>query len=54
MAKEQPSRKLIGIRVQTDLVRDLKILALKIDKPTNALLEEAIKDVLKKYGTETQ
>ncbi len=32
-----------------DLIRELKILAATVDKRQNALLEEAIRDLLEKY-----
>ena len=33
-----------------ELIKNLKILAAKLDKRQNDLLEEAIQDLLKKYG----
>ena len=33
-----------------ELIRNLKILAAELDKRQNDLLEEAIQDLLKKYG----
>jgi predicted transcriptional regulator len=36
--------------LDTDLLKQLKILAVQTDKRQNDLLEEAIKDLLKKYG----
>ena len=35
-----------------ELVKNLKILAAELDKRQNDLLEEAIQDLLKKYGNE--
>ena len=35
-----------------ELIRNLKILAAELDKRQNDLLEEAIQDLLKKYGNE--
>ena len=34
------------------LIKNLKILAAELDKRQNDLLEEAIQDLLKKYGNE--
>ena len=45
----QSIRKSSGIRLDTELVRKLKILAIKRDCKANQLLEEAIHDLLKKY-----
>jgi predicted transcriptional regulator len=36
--------------LDTDLLKQLKILAVQTDKRQNDLLEEAIKDLLKKYS----
>jgi ribosomal protein L13 len=36
--------------LQTDLLKQLKILAIEVDKRQNDLLEEAIRDLLAKYG----
>ncbi len=46
----QAVRKSSGIRLDTELVRKLKILAIKQDCKPNQLLEEAILSLLKKYG----
>jgi predicted transcriptional regulator len=35
--------------LDTDLIREIKILAAQLDKRQNDVLEEAIQDVLKKY-----
>ena len=35
-----------------ELIKNLKILAAELDKRQNDLLEEAIQDLLKKYGNE--
>ena len=42
-------RKSYGIRLSPDLVKPLKLLAVKKEKPVNRLLEEAIVDYLKKH-----
>jgi predicted transcriptional regulator len=43
------SRKSYGIRLDPDLVRGIKIIAAKTDKPVNRVLEEAIVEYLKKH-----
>ena len=40
--------------LDADLTRQIKILAAQLEKRQNDLLEEAIKDLLKKYGTESK
>ncbi len=54
MAREKSpiERKSFGIRLDPDLVKELKILAAKKDSQVNHLLEEAIKDLLEKYKGE--
>lgn len=42
-------RKMYNTTLDTDLLRELKILAAQMDKRQNDLLEEAIQDLLKKY-----
>jgi hypothetical protein len=46
----QQERKSSGIRLDTELVKKLKILAIKRDCKPNQLLEEAIVTLLKHYG----
>jgi len=36
--------------ISKDLLKESKILAIKLDKRINQLLEEALKDILKKYS----
>ena len=40
----------INTTITTDLLKSLKILAAQEGKRLNELLEEAIQDLLKKYG----
>lgn len=40
---------LYNTRVEKDLIKEFKILAIKLEKRQNYLLEEAIQDLLKKY-----
>ena len=42
-------RKMYNTTLDTDLLRELRILAAQFDKRQNDLLEEAIQDILKKY-----
>jgi len=43
-------RKNISTSLENDLIKALKHLAVDAEKPLNDLLEEAIQDLLKKYG----
>ena len=42
-------RKMYNTTLDVDLLRDLKILAAKLDLRQNDLMEEAIQDLIKKY-----
>ncbi|NIQ91855.1 MAG: ribbon-helix-helix domain-containing protein [Deltaproteobacteria bacterium] len=42
-------RKMYNTTLDVDLVRELKILAAKLDLRQNDLMEEAIQDLIKKY-----
>jgi len=42
-------RKMYNTTLDTDLIRELRVLAAQSDKRQNDLLEEAIKDLIKKY-----
>ncbi len=44
-------RKMYNTTLDTDLIRQIKILAAQLEKRQNDLLEEAIQDLLKKYGS---
>ena len=46
---KKTERKSFGIRLDTTLVRHLKVVAAKRDMKVNRLLEEAILDLLRKY-----
>ena len=37
-------------RMEEEIIKQFKILAIELGKRQNQLLEEAIKDILKKYG----
>jgi predicted transcriptional regulator len=43
-------RKSFGFRLDAELVKQLKIIAVNQDKAVNVLLEEAIELLLKKYN----
>jgi predicted transcriptional regulator len=49
MAKETEGRKTYGLRLDQALMKKLKHLAVDEDKASNELIEEAIRDLLKKY-----
>ena len=42
-------RKMYNTTLDVDLMRELKILAAKLDLRQNDLMEEAIQDLIKKY-----
>ena len=42
-------RKMYNTTLDSDLIREIKILAAKLEKRQNQLLEEAIQALLKKY-----
>ena len=44
------ARKNITSSIETELIKKLKYLAADTERPLNNLLEEAIRDILKKYG----
>jgi predicted transcriptional regulator len=43
------ARKNLSTRIENDLQKEIKKLAIDLEKPFNDLLEEAIKDLLNKY-----
>lgn len=47
--KEKPVKKLTGVRLDPDLVKDLKYLALDLDRTVTSLLDEAARDLLQRY-----
>jgi predicted transcriptional regulator len=44
--KNKPERKQIGVKLDSELWREMKILALRMDKTAGELLEEAIREYL--------
>jgi len=43
------ARKPLSTRIENDLQKEVKKLAIDLEKPLNNLLEEAIRDLLKKH-----
>jgi predicted transcriptional regulator len=43
------TRKMYNTTLDVDLMRDIKILAAQLDLRQNDLIEEAIRDIIKKY-----
>ena len=43
------ARKPLSTRIENDLQKEVKKLAIDLEKPLNDLLEEAIMDILEKY-----
>ncbi len=42
-------RKPLSTKIEKNLQKEVKILAINLERPLNDILEEAIRDVLKKY-----
>jgi predicted transcriptional regulator len=42
-------RKPLSTKIENDLQKEVKKLAIDLERPLNDLLEEAIQDVLRKY-----
>ena len=47
-------RKHMTTSIEIDLQKEIKKLAIDLERPTNDLLEEAIRDLLKKYKEENK
>ena len=43
-------KKLFTARLDEEVVRDLKLLSVDLDKPISDLLAEGIRDLVQKYG----
>ena len=50
---EMNNRKMYNTTLDSDLIRQIKILAAQLEKRQNDLLEEAIQDLLQKYQSKT-
>ncbi|MDX1709169.1 MAG: ribbon-helix-helix domain-containing protein [Desulfobacterales bacterium] len=46
------TRKMYNTTLDTKLIREIKVLAARLDKRQNDILEEAIQDLLKKYRSQ--
>jgi hypothetical protein len=46
------ARKPLSTKIENDLQKEIKKLAIDLERPFNGLLEEAIRDLLKKYRKE--
>ena len=47
-------KKVISTRLDGDLIKSLKHLGVDLDRPINDILEEAIREVLKKYRNKSK
>ena len=48
------ARKNITTSIKEELIKQIKYLAVDTGKPLNELYEEALRDLLKKYGKESK
>ena len=48
------ARKNLSTRIENDLQKEIKKLAIDLERPLNDLLEEAIREFLKKHGKPTK
>jgi len=48
--KKTVERKQSGVRLSTELLKRLRHLSIDLERPFNALMEEAAEDLLKKYA----
>ena len=48
------ARKALSTKIENDLQKEIKKLAIDLERPLNDLLEEAIRDFLKKYEKKTK
>ena len=51
---EMNNRKMYNTTLDSNLIRQIKILAAQMEKRQNDLLEEAIQDLLKKYQSKAE
>ena len=47
---EAMARKNMTTSIENDLQKEIKKLAIDLERPFNDIIEEALKDLLKKYG----
>jgi len=48
------NRKMYNTTIDSELIRQIKILAAQLEKRQNDLIEEAIEDLLKKYASKAE
>ena len=48
------ARKPLSTKIENDLQKEIKKLAIDLERPLNDLLEESIRDLLKKYEKQTK
>jgi len=46
-------KKMFATRIDKELLKELKILSVLMERPVNSLLEEAINDLIQKMGKPT-
>lgn len=47
--KDATKKKQAGVRLEPDLIKKLKHIAIDMERSFNSLVEEAVEDLLKKY-----
>jgi len=47
-------KKMFTTQVNNDLLKEFKKLAIDLERPINDILEESMRDLLKKYESESQ
>ena len=47
-------KKMFSTQVRNDLLKEFKKLAIDLERPINDVLEEAMQDLLEKYGIDFQ
>jgi len=48
------ARKPLSTRIENEIQKEIKKLAIDLERPLNDLLEEAIQDLLKKHGKKSK
>jgi hypothetical protein len=47
-------RKPLSTKIENDLQKEIKKLAIDLERPFNDVIEEALRDILKKYKKKTK
>lgn len=47
--QKKPTKKLLGARINPDLLKELKHLSIDLDEPVASLVEQAIADFIEKH-----